>query len=136
MGMNLKDAELTVTKALPAGATNVTSDALDTGAVTSRADQPGEVELLLTAPTLAGTALTNGATVIFDIMQSTSSAMSGATTLASSVITLTGSGTNGATGTTWRGRLPTNASRYVAAKATKIGAESAAAASLTLEMVF
>jgi hypothetical protein len=132
-GPNLRDASLKVTKALPNGADNVTSDAIDTGVKPGLGTQTLDVEYLLSAPALAVADLADAATMTYDILVSANADMSSPTTLIAAAIKQTGAGGAGAAAATYRFRLPSSAARYLAFKATNSGAGDASDKSGTLE---
>lgn len=135
MGFLLKDNQLVVTKALPAGASAVTSDAIDLGHGSS-GDFLADVEVLISAPALAVGQLADTTTIIYDLIMGDSSDLtSSPTTIIAAAITQTGAGGAGAAAATYQCRLPVDVKRYVGIKATKTGAASAAAASLTVQLV-
>lgn len=132
MSFLMKDANLKVTKVLPAGALTVTSDAIDL-MTSTRGDFLADVEFLLSAPALTVGQLADASTVTYSIEHDTDSAFGTVATLFASALVQTGAGGAGAAAATYRFRLPTTVKRYIRAKAVKTGAADASAASLTLE---
>lgn len=129
------DALLKKTKALPTGASAVTSDSIDlqhTGLGSNVADY----EFLVEAPAVTTGMLGDAATIKYDLMTSDSSDMSSPTTAIKEVIVQTGAGGAGAAAATQRVRLPTDCKRYVAIKATKSATGDASSVSVTLSMKF
>lgn len=129
------DGNLKKTKAMPTGASAVTTDAIDllTGTGGTFTDA---CELLISAPALTTGMLGDAATVKYDIVTSASSDLSGPTTIAATVLTQTGAGGAGAAAATKRFRLPTDCQRYVGVKATKSAAGDASSVSMTIALVF
>lgn len=133
MGLLMKDALLSVTHILPAGALSITSGAIDLGHG-DRGDWLATIEFKLSAPALLVGQLANASTVTYDIiMGDTSDLTSSPTTIYPGVIVQTGAGGAGDIAATKTVRLPIDTKQYVGFKATKTGAASAAAASATLE---
>ncbi len=136
---NVRDAELIETKALPADAGSVYSDAIDLGALSAAGARLEQVEALLTAPTLTSTQMPSNTTIAYDIQASNDSGFNSITTLASSAISATSN--SGITGSTYRFKIPSNCPRYLRAKATTadVGNDAAgncAGSSMTLELLF
>lgn len=132
MSFLMKDANLKQTKALPTGASSVTSSPIDLETST-RGDFLANVEFLLSAPALAVGQLANASTMTYIIEHDTDSAFGTAATLIDKAIVQTGAGGVGAAAATYRFRVPTNVKRYIRAKATNSAAADASASSLTLE---
>lgn len=123
------------TKALPNGAAATTCDAFDTG-VTSSGVQPGDFEFLITAPALGTSAMGDGKTMIYAAMMSDNADMSSPVVLYDRVVVQTGAGGAGAAATEGRFRLPTNAKRYIAVRATGSASGDASASSFVLDPLF
>jgi len=121
MPYNLKDADLIVTKALPATDGAVNTDAIDLGAPSARADLVAGCELLVEAPALTTTELPDADTMTYKVEMDTTSAFSSATTLADSLILQTGAGGAGAAAASARLKLPTDCERYIRVVATGAG---------------
>jgi len=134
MGFAVKDTGLKVTKALPNGATNVTSDAIDLGHG-SRGDYLAGAELLISAPALVVGDLADAATMKYDIIHSDNSDLSSPTTLITAAITQTGAAGAGAAAATYTWRPNADVKRYIGVKATNSGAGDASDKSMTLEML-
>ncbi len=135
--MNVRDALLKVTRALPATIA-VTSDAIDTGKVTDQGRQLAMVEFLVTAPALTTDQLPDDDALEYDVIMSDSADLSAAVTLYPAVIIQTGDGAAGAAGATHRFRLPTTAKRYIGIQINPLPAGTgapadASAAAATLE---
>jgi hypothetical protein len=134
--MQVRDALLKRTRALPNGAVTVTSDSIDTGKVTSAGQQLAQVEYLLTAPALTTAQLADTQTITYNVIMSDNADLSSPTTLMPSVMVQTGAGGAGAAGNTYRFRLPSTARRFIGFTAVKTGASNASTASGTLEALF
>ncbi len=137
MTPGIKDAGLKVTRALPASITAVTSTAIDTGK-SSRGDQPGELEYLLTAPLVTITELPDTKTMTYAIIGSDSSDLSNPTTLIPNAIVQTGATGGSQASSTYRFRLPTTGKRYLGVSITPStsGTGDASGKSATLEAIF
>lgn len=132
---NRRDAALKQTKALPAAAGAVNTDAIDTQK-SSNGHMLAECELEITAPALATEQLADGDTVVYDVIHSDSADLSGAVVLAGALITQTGAAAAGAAGATTRYRLPTNCKRYIGLQSTTDGDGDASAAEMVLDLLF
>jgi hypothetical protein len=129
------DGNLTVSKALPSGASAVTSNGIDLGeGATGTWVTPSE--FLLEAPAVTTAMLADAATIKYDVITSASSDMSNPVTLQSTILTQTGAGGAGAAAGTKRFQVPTDTLRYVAVKATKSAAGDASTVSMTLSLRF
>jgi len=135
MGFNVRDADLIKTKALPAGASSVQTDAIDLGhSVSGSGDFVADCELLLTAPALTNAQLASGHTMTYLVEMDNDSAFGSPTTVMAAAITQAGAGA-GAAAALKRLRLPSNVERYVRAKATASDADDASAAEMTFELL-
>jgi hypothetical protein len=132
---NLKDALLSVTKALPNGAAAVESDGLDVGAKTDRGIGP-PVAILIEAPALATADLPDTETMTYKLQHDDDSAFGTAADLADALLTQTGAGGAGADAASVRYRLPPHCKRYVRAVATNSGAGDASDKDMTVSAVF
>lgn len=130
----IKDAGLSVSKALPNGAAAVQSDGLDLR-INSSGQFLAECELLLSAPALTNTQLGSAATIKYDVQCAPDAAFSGVRTIAKEVLVQTGDGT-GAAAAAKRFRLPTDVDRYVRVQATNSAAGNASGASFTVDLLF
>lgn len=130
----LKDNLLKVTEALPNGAADVTSDAIDLGHG-ANGDFLAGAELLITAPALVVGDLANAATMKYDIIHSDNADLSSPSTLVTAAITQTGAGGVGAAAATYYWRPPVDVKRYIGVKATNSGAGDASDKSFTAELV-
>lgn len=134
-GLNLKDNGLKVTKALPSGASSVTTDAIDLGHGTN-GDHLAQCELLIEAPALVVGDLANDATMKYDVVESASSDLSSPTVIAKEVIVQTGAGGAGAASASQRYRFASTVKRYVGVKATNSASGDASDKSMTISLVF
>ena len=135
-GPNVRDASLKLTRALPNGAATVYSNGIDTGAVTTAAQQPGNVDWLLTAPALTTTQQPDAKTTIYSILMDDALPIDGSSTvLYPSVITQTGAGSAGSAAATFTFRIPSNAKRYIGWKAVGSTTGNNSASSGTLEVL-
>lgn len=130
----LKDNLLKVTKALPNGAADVTTDAIDLGHGAA-GDFVAGAELLITAPALVVGDLANAATMKYDIIHSDNADLSSPSTLVTAAITQTGAGGVGAAAATYYWHPPIDVKRYIGVKATNSGAGDASDKSFTAELV-
>lgn len=133
-GYLVGDAKLENTRALPSGAATVYSDGIEIGN-SSRGDFVAGCELLLTVPTLATGVLGDAATVKYSLQHDDDSAFGTVATLEDDVITSTGAGGAGATGTSKRIKLPTNVKKYVRLKVVKSASGDASGSSATLKLL-
>lgn len=129
------DAQLYVSKALPNGAASTTSDAIDLVNSTS-GDFTANCEILISGPALATGVMGDGKTIKYDVITSTSSTLSGPTTIAATVLTQTGAGGAGCSASTARFRLPSNVSRYIGVKATGSTTGDCSGSSFTVKVLF
>jgi hypothetical protein len=132
---NVKDALLIKSNALPNNAsTTVNGTALDPGnALTGRGAYLAQCELLLSAPALNTTMLPDTRTMTYSIEGSVDSAFTSPIALASGCIVQTGAGSAGAAAATFRMKIPSNAPRYIRAKAVS-GASTTDASSLSMTL--
>lgn len=130
------DGQLTVTRALPSGASAVTSAGIDTGeGATGSVVVPCELQIDVPAVTTA--MLADAATIKYDIVTSAASDMSNPVTIAKEVVVQTGAGGAGAAAiANTRFALPSNSLRYVGVKATKSGTGDASTVSFTVALKF
>ena len=135
MSLRVQDAALIKTRALPTGASSVTSDPIDLEHG-DRGDVVAEFEVVVEAPALAVGQLANASTMKYDIVGSSNSNMSSPVTLHKECIVQTGASSAGAIAGTFVGRLSLDAPRYVAVKATNSAAADASAASVTIALKF
>jgi hypothetical protein len=129
------DGNLTKTRALPTGASAVTSEGIDLGEGGTGTFVTA-CEFLLEAPALLTGVLGDAATIKYDVITSANSDMSSPVTLQTTILTQTGAGGAGCAAATKRFRVPTDTLRYVAVKATKSSAGDASASSFILSLKF
>jgi hypothetical protein len=135
MSFQVRDALLTVTRALPNGAAAVTSTALDTETVAS-GRQLADFELLIEAPAMNTTQMPNAKTMTYAIVTSTAENLSNPVVIADAVLVQTGAAGAGCAAATARFRLPTNAARYIGVRATGSASGDATTASAVASFVF
>lgn len=132
---SVTDYSLRTTKAMPTGASAVTTDSIDLGHGTAGANL-ADFECLIEAPALTTGMLGDAATVKYDAVTSASSDLSTPTIVALTILTQTGAGGAGAAAASQRFRLPTNCQRYIGVRATKSAAGDASSVSMTLSLKF
>ena len=132
MGYNLGDGMLSESAALPNGAGDTTTSAMDVNPSGTTLD----ADFRLTAEALTNGELADGETVTYSVESDTDSAFSSPTTEIETLVTQTGAGGSGDDAIDKRFRLPSTAGRYVRVKATKTGAGDASGKTMTLEMLF
>jgi len=133
MTLEMRDAELVETVALPDGANkSVVSDPIDLG-TTSRGDHVALCEFVVSAPALTTTMLPNSKTMTYLLEHDDDPAFGGAETLADNLIVQTGAGSAGAAAATKRFRAPINCKRYVRLKVTS-GADVTDSSTKTAEL--
>lgn len=135
MVRSIRDANLSKTKALPAGAASTTSDPIDLES-TSRADFLAGAELLIEAPALLTAQLPDTKTITYVIQHDTDAAFGSAVDLYPSILVQTGAGGGGAAAAKKRIGLPSDVKRYVRLKATGLATVDGSASSATLSLVF
>jgi hypothetical protein len=137
---NVQDSALNLTLALPSAAstTVITNPGIDTGETTALAVQPGDMELLLTAPAVTTTMVPDTKTMTYNIVHADNAAMTtNLNTLVAGAIVQTGAGGAGAALATYRCRLPSVCQRYVGLQIVSgANTTTAAAVSATLNPVF
>lgn len=132
----LGDAALKVTKALPSGASSVTTATFIPLENSANGDFLARAELLIELPAQVTGVLGDAATIIVDVLTSASADGSSPTTVAKQVLTQTGAGGAGSGAVSVRYRLPSTATGYVGAKATKSAAGDASGTSMTVSLKF
>lgn len=129
------DLLLSSTKALPAAAAAIVTDAIDLG----HGDYGSNVadhEFRVTIPELSIAELPNTQTMIYDILTSANADMSSPTVMHAAYHTQTGATGAVAVAALKNFRLPTDCQRYVGIRATKSGVGSAATKSVNLALKF
>ena len=136
--MLLADANLSVSKALPAAAAGTSSTAGIDLEKSAAGLHLAQCELEISAPALDGTALPDGKTETYKIEHDNDAAFGTKADLFPSAIVQTGkTSTGGADAVTKRYRLPTDVKRYVRLTCTAgTGAGDASAASMTAKLLF
>lgn len=135
MTKRLRDKQLEVTKALPATASAITTDPIDTGNGPD-GDFVAGTELVIEAPALAVGELADTETVVYDVVMDTDSELGSVTVVLPGVITQTGAGGAGAAAATKRIKLPDAVERYVAVRATHSAGDDASAKSVVAYLAF
>lgn len=134
MPMNLRDAGVKKTVALPAGALTVTTTGIDLEN-TARGENLANCEVSMGGPALPVGQLANGETITYSLEAATDAAFSSPVAIAGSTVQ-TGAGGAGSAAVAHRARLPLSCPRYIRGKAVKTGATSAAASNGSLELLF
>jgi hypothetical protein len=135
LGPSVRDATLKSVNALPNAAGTVNGTVIDLGPITDVSARTELVEAMLTAPALTIAQLPNAVTATYSIQASALPNMASPTTIAGSCIVQTGA--NGAAGTTFRFKLPSNCPRYLQALVTTVtNAGNCAGSNMTLELLF
>jgi hypothetical protein len=113
VGHNLRDAQLKVTRALPAAASaTVNADSIDLGNG-PRGDFNGDHEVLVSAPAVNTTMAPDTRTFTYSLHDSADNSSFAAIAGMSGVIVQTGAGGVGAAAATFRCRLPAAVRRYL-----------------------
>lgn len=132
--LNMRDAALNQTKALPNGAANTSTDGFNLE-LSDRGDFLARCELVVSVPALTTGELADGQTITFTVEHDTASGFGTVATLATLGV-VTGAGGAGAAAVEYRYRFPVDVKSYVRVKATKAGASNASTKSMTTELVF
>lgn len=135
MEFSVKDAALSVTKALPNGAATTSSDGLDLG-IGANGDFLTDCELLIESPALAVGPMADAKTMKFSVYHDTASGFGTEVLLAADVLVQTGAGGVGVAAKSARFRLPSSVSRYIRVKATGSASGDASGSSFTASLVF
>ena len=136
MSFQVADKLLTITAALPNGATNTSTTAIDLEHNNARQDFLANCEFLVSIPALTTTQLGDTQTITVSVETDNDAAFGSAKVVISSLFVMTGAGGAGAAAASDRFRLPSNCERYVRVKATKTGASNASTASMTFQQLF
>ena len=140
MPHNVRDAQLIVTKALPASTSAVNSPGIDLAHAAAGRDLEAGMEVLLSAPALALTELPDTKTMTYKLQMDEDVAFGTPTNIyGSDLIVQTGAtGTDPCAAATKRIKLPSNCERYIRAVATPAGSGTGdcSGKSLTLELLF
>lgn len=130
------DGDLTRTRALPSGASAVTTTALDLGEG-ANGTFVTDCELVINAPAVTTAMLGDAATLRYDIVTSdTTDLTTSPVVIAQAVILQTGAGGAGAAAAERRYRFPTDVRRYVGVRATKSATGDASTVSMTIALRF
>lgn len=130
-----QDANLIETKALPAaGSTTANGGSIDLETTPAQDARLAGCELEIGSPALGATPLPNGETVTYKVEDSADDTTF--TTVADSVLVVTGAGGVGCAAATERFRLPATIRRYVrVAATTSAGTGSCAASNFTAKLL-
>ncbi len=131
----LRDAALSITRALPNGAAATTTTAVDLGHGANGLAL-ANVEFLISAPALGATPLPNTKTMTYAVVHSDNADLSSPVVLYDAVLVQTGAGGVGDVAKTARFRVPSNCKRYIGVRATGSAAGDASGSSFTLEPLF
>lgn len=135
MPLNIKDANLTVSKALSNGAGTVLSAGIDLG-LTAKSDFVAQCELLIEAPAHTTTLLPDTETEKYTVEHDSDPAFGTVSNLDVDALTQTGAGGVGAAAATKRVGLPSDVKRYIRLKAIKTGTGNASTISAKLSVMF
>lgn len=133
MAYAVGDKLLTITRALPNGAANVSSTPIDLQHGL-RGRLLADVEFVVEAPAMNTTQMPNAKTMIYSIETDDNAAFSSAKIVNPALITQTGAGGAGCAAATERFRLPTNCEQYVRVKATGSASGDATGASFVFAL--
>ncbi|HOD84298.1 MAG TPA: hypothetical protein PKG77_22985 [Phycisphaerae bacterium] len=114
--MNLRDANLIKTKALPAAGASAYCDAIDLGAQSGSQKFVADIEFEVSIPATAS--LAAGKTIVVDIQTCEESTFASPTLAIGNLLTVTGGSGGGGAAASAKFRLPTDVKRYVRTKAT------------------
>lgn len=135
MPRNVRDANLTVSKALSNGAGTVLSTGIDLG-LSTRSDFVAGAEFLIEAPAHTTTLLPDAETEKYTIEHDDAADFSTVANLDLDALIQTGAGGAGAVAASKRVGIPSNVKRYVRLKAIKTGTGNASTISAALSVVF
>lgn len=134
MALQVQDAELSITRALPANSTAVTSTLIPLGHAVG-GEFHALMDVLIEAPALTTGRLADDATMKYTIVHSNTSSTGDAVPLFPDVITQTGASSSGAAAATFQCRLPANVRPFVGVKITPSANADASAVSATFKLV-
>lgn len=136
MPRNRRDANLSVSKALPAGAATNFSSGIDLE-LTSRADWLGGAEVLVEVPALTTVQLPDTKTVTYSLQHDTDPAFGTAVDVYNGfTMVQTGAGGAGAAAISKRIGLPSDVKRYLRLKQVSVATADGSAVSSTTSLVF
>ena len=138
MPRNVRDAQLIVTRALPASTSAVNSTAIDLEHAAAGRDFEAGCEVLLSAPLLTITELPDTKTMTYKLQMDEDSAFGSPTSIyGSDLIVQTGATGGSAAAVTKRVKLPSDVERYIRAVATPSGSGTGdcSGKSMTLELL-
>lgn len=130
----VKDASLSVSKALPAGASTIYTDPIQVKGTTAK-EFHAACELQVEAPALAVGELANASTMKYDVQHCDTSGGS-YTAIAKEVVSQVGAGGAGAAAQVKRFRLPSDVKPFVRVAVTNSAAADASAKSVTASLMF
>lgn len=133
MPLNIKDAELTKSFALPNGAATTNSAGIDL-ATSNRGDFVADCELVVNAPACTTGQLGDTQTLTYSVRHDDNADFSTDSELMPAVVVQTGAGGAGAVAAEKRLRLPLNVKRYVRVRCVKTGASNASTASCEMSI--
>lgn len=136
MTFQVADKLLTLTAALPNGAANTSTTAIDLEHNNARENFLADCEFLVSIPALTTTQLGDTQTITVSVETDNDVAFGSAKVVISSLFVMTGASGAGAAAASDRFRLPSNCERYVRIKATKAGTSNASTASMTFQPLF
>ena len=134
-GPALRDAALKAVGTLPNGTTPAYTGVLDTGKTTDQGTQCESCEFLVSGPALAVGELADASTMTYAVVMDDNADLSSPTVLYDVVLKQTGAGGAGAAAATARFKIPSNAERYIAVRATNSATLNASAKSMSLEIL-
>ena len=134
MGFKIQDANLSVSIALPTGASTVYSAGIDLGHGAA-GDFVAEGEVKISAPALGATPLPDSRTMTYSIQHDTDAAFGTPVDLYPGVLVQTGAAGAGAAAATFTARLPVDVNRYIRLKAVGSYAGDKSGSSATLEIL-
>lgn len=135
MGPNIRDANLTVQKAFPAGAATNYSDGINLEE-SSRADFVSRAEFLVEIPLMTTGELPDTKTYTVSLQHDTDPAFGTAVDLYPNVLVVTGAGGAGAAAVSKRLGIPSDIKSYVRLKQVGVATVDASTKKSTLSMVF
>jgi len=137
MPHNVRDAQLIVTRALPASTSAVNSSAIDLQHAAAGRDFEAGCEVLLSAPLLTITELPDTKTMTYKLQMDEDSAFGSPIDIYGNLIVQTGATGGSAAAITKRVKLPSDVERYIRAVATPAGSGTGdcSGKSMTVELL-